>query len=57
MEDWLNGIWSKVEIVEKCPKLLISVNSFFYKEYCIKYFLNWCIIVILDFLIVNEEIY
>ena len=57
MEDWLNGIWSKVEIVEKCPKLLISVNSFFYKEYCIKYFLSWCIIVILDFLIVNEEIY
>ena len=28
MEDWLGGIWSKVEIVGKCPKFLISKYSF-----------------------------
>ena len=28
MEDWLGGIWSKVEIVGKCPKFLISEYSF-----------------------------
>ena len=27
MEDWINGIWSKVEIVNKYFKFLISIDS------------------------------
>ena len=32
MEDWFNGILSKVEIVGKCLKFLISIDFFFVKN-------------------------
>ena len=50
MEDWHNGIWFKVEIVGKCFKFLISVDSFC-EEHYIEYFLYSYVIVTLDFLI------
>ena len=38
-EDWLHAIWSKVEIVRKYLKFLISMILFFFcKEYYTEYF-------------------
>lgn len=51
--DGLSGLISKiwVDVVGKCFKFLISKVFFLYKEYCIKYFLSWFIIAILNSLI------